>query len=764
MRKRWLGWIALTLGWTLAHADDPLDQPVRYDQPARTIKQLLADLSRQTGVTLFAPSPIDAEIVLVSVQDMPLKTLMEHLATITDAEWFKQPNGSYHLVRTPKRARECREQDNAQILAGLQRALKRKELAPLLEPLTEAQVRQTCEQIKSLMQEIEAQEIHDYWDHPLFRSLEEQVAQLDTGQRLIIRLVRQLDLRRLLEIPVGERRVFSNVRGRYLVPLGFEVRSLLEQYHREARLVYQVWTHPIDGVDTQRVEQLNRRYWYIVRDDELRREPPQSPLTRLYLVVRRDWTDGFAFNIALVSEDLKQGAEAGYWSLWFREEEPEAKDGGSGSKPSQSEASQKPVVRVEWSELSRQFIEAYRTIERTAEPIAFPDVLDPAKVEPLSLVPADVLRAYARQKGKLVVALIPDSLAWWSTSAMRGYNELQWYQRRLQRDHLQEQEDVILFKPRWCSYWWGQRTDRLALSRWLRQLHQRGYPKLEDYLALLQMYERSGFGSRVLHAYLRLIIPWNYIILGYHNSRLLNRLNPKQLDYLRAGGKLTLWELSPVQREQLLHDIYFGSSSLQRVYAAFEQPTTPFEDEEQALKEVSLPHVFYPDGLPGDITIQLNSTYPDIFYPGESPPDIAPQPDRQYAEGIGFFTNRRAGVWGSFVSILRLASDIHVAENPSEEDALDEDYSRYMQEQLNRYKTASLMPVRRKPFRLEVQLERRLAVYLPSGYIPDLYDYEPLNEGKPVTFNTLPNELKTLLEKCLNWFKERHSTESEDDE
>jgi hypothetical protein len=87
-----------------------------------------------------------------------------------------------------------------------------------------------------------------------------------------------------------------------------------------------------------------------------------------------------------------------------------------------------------------------------------------------------------------------------------------------------------------------------------------------------------------------------------------------------------------------------------------------------------------------------------------------------------------------------------------------------MQEQVNRYKTASLMPVRRKPFRLEVRLERHRAVYLPRGYSPDLYDYEPLNEGKPVTFNTLPNELKTLLEKCLKWFKERRSTESGDGE
>jgi hypothetical protein len=760
MRKRWLGWIALTLGWTLAHADDPLDQPVRYDQPARTVKQLLADLSRQTGVTLFAPSPIDAEIVLVSVQDMPLKTLMEHLATVTDAEWFKQPNGSYHLVRTPKRARERREQDNAQILAGLQRDLKRKELEPLLEPLTEAQLRQTCEQIKRLMQEIEAQEIHDYWAHPLIRSLEEQVGQLNTGQRLIIRLVRQLDLRRLLEIPVGERRVFSNVRGRYLVPFGFEVRSLLEQYQREARLVYQVWTHPIDGVDAQRVEQFNERYEYVIEEYRLRREPPQSPLTRLYLVVRRDSTDGFTFNIVLVSEDLKQSAEAGYWSLWFRKEKPEEGDSGSGSKLSQPEASQKPAVRVEWSELSRQFIEAYRTIERTAEPIAFADVLDPAKVEPLSLAPTDVLRTYASQKGKPVIALIPDGQIRWLVRAVRGGDTLQEYQEWLRWGiELQEREEVILFKPRWSSYWWGQRTDRLALSRWLRQLHQRGYPKLEDYLALLQMDEQSGFGSwMVLNVYKDLILLWDNVPLGDQDSRFLNRLSAKQLDHLRAGGKLTLRELSPVQREQLLHDIYFGSSILERVFSASEQPTAPFEDEEKT-EAVSLPHVFYPDGLPDDITIQLNSTHSDIFYSGELLSDIA---DSQYAGEIGIFTARSAGIWQGFRSIVDIACDIHAAENLSEEEALDEDYVRFVQERANHYKTTSLMPVHRKPFRLEVRLGRHHAVYLPSGFFTELYDFELLNEGKAVTLDTLPDKLKSVIEKCLKWLKEQRSSESGD--
>jgi hypothetical protein len=105
---------------------------------------------------------------------------MAHLATVTDGEWVKQPNGSYHLIRSPKLARECRERDDTQLLQGLKRAVAKKEIERLAEPLTEAQVRQICQQIKSLMQEIETQNIRDL-SHPIMRSLQEQVGQLEGG-------------------------------------------------------------------------------------------------------------------------------------------------------------------------------------------------------------------------------------------------------------------------------------------------------------------------------------------------------------------------------------------------------------------------------------------------------------------------------------------------------------------------------------------------------------------------------------------------------
>jgi hypothetical protein len=728
------------LGWlgALAHnPDDPLHQRIHYDQPARTVKQLLADLSRQTGITLFAPSPLDTEIVLVSVQEMPLKTLMEHLATVTDGEWVKQPNGSYHLIRSPKLARECRERDDAQLLQGLKRAVAKKGIERLAEPLTEAQVRQIFQQIKRQMQEIESQEISNPWEHPLIESLEEQVRQLDVGQRLIIRLVRRLDLRRLLAIPVGERRVFSNVRGRYLEPFGFEVGSLLAAYQREARWVYQAWTHPLDGFDEEWVERFNERYGYVIElDYQWRREPSQVPLTRLYLEVERISLDSFFFDITLVSEDLKQGVEGGYWRIKLREEELESKDAEPGSGQPPSETSRQLAARVAWSESSRQFMEAYRAIERATEPVAFPDVLDPAKVEPLSLVPSDVLRTYARQKGKSLIALVPDNLVWWLKGALEGHDALQMYEEDIRRWHdMQEQGDVLLLKPRWSSYWWGRRADRLAFSRWMQQLRQRGYPKLEDYLPLLQMYDRAGFEimRTVFRFYRSLLLPEDFSLMIGRDCRLLNQLSAKQLAHLLQGGALTLKELAPVQREQLARDIYFGSARLEKVFSPNKYPD-PVESEKQEIADVSLPHVFYPDGLPDDLTLQRDNS------------------DR--GEEIGVFTTRRAGIWGGFYALRDLAYVIYHAEEPSE---YDNDYLDKPQMRASRYKAASLMPAHRKPFRLEVRLGTRHAILLPMQYGFGLLDYELLNEGKPTTLDTLPDELKTAFERYLQEWKERRS-------
>jgi hypothetical protein len=735
MCKMLTGWTLLWLGLMRAYPNDPLQQPVHYDQPARTVKQLLADLSHQTGVTLFAPSPIDTEIVLVSVQKMPLQQLMEHLAWVTDGEWFKQPNGSYHLVRTPKLVRERREQDDVRLSVGLQRYLAHEMLKSMVEPLTEQQVRDHCEKIKSLMQEIEAQNLSglSLWRHPQSYRLYHQMRQLNAGERLFVRLVRQLNLRRLLEIPVGERRVFSNRQGRYLLPFGFSVESLLKQYQREAELVYQVWTHPIYGIEAEREGQL------VGGSFPYHQKPPESPLTRLYLVVSRRSPDTFAFSAVLLSEDLKQSVRVHRYGWYIRsQEELGEKSSESSQGDAPSEASPPPVIRIEWSELSRQFLEAYRAVERGREPTSFPEVLDPAKVEPLSLVPTDVLRTHARQRGKSLVALVPESLVEWLAHATKGFDTLQDYQQRFRWSfEMQEGENVLLFKPRWSSYQWGLRLNRKAMSHRLQQMRQRGYPKLQDYLDLLKICQQSN--DYLFRFYQDLLLPEDEIPLHDWNNGFLNSLSQAQLDRLRAGGQLALSELPPKQREQLLRDIYFGNTSLSM--ASSESDNSPARLEaSELLMNADLPHIFYPNGLPSGITIRLA------------------QHDN---ESLGIFTTHRAGIWGGFRWMMSfLFEAIHSPHEGGEPDP--DDYARYVQERVDRYKAAQFLPVRRRVFRLEIQLANGHAVYFPSRDTSDLEDYELFHEGKPVTLDTLPGELKTELEKWLGLLKRRHPSGSED--
>jgi hypothetical protein len=118
------------------------------------------------------------------------------------------------------------------------------------------------------------------------------------------------------------------------------------------------------------------------------------------------------------------------------------------------------------------------------------------------------------------------------------------------------------------------------------------------------------------------------------------------------------------------------------------------------------------------------------------------------------FTTRRAGIWGGFYALRDLADVIYHAEEPSE---YDNDYLDELQMRASRYKAASLMPAHRKTFRLEVRLGTRHAIHLPMQYGFGLPDYELLNEGKPTTLDTLPDELKTAFERYLQEWKERRS-------
>jgi hypothetical protein len=507
-----------------------------------------------------------------------------------------------------------------------------------------------------------------------------------------------------------------------LLPFGFSVEELVQQYVGEQRLLYELWTHPTEGISKEQVENFVLRAKFWVNDDSLRQPPPDQPLTRVYLIADRSTPSWFSFTVVLASEG---GAEATRWgaSYWHLSAKFDKEDQEKSSSP---DAPSQTVERVEWSERTRQFLEAYRAMQQATESVPLPEILDPAKVEPLSLVPSDVLRTLARKKGKSIVALLDDdAYVVWFYYATRENDELKFFMKELSDNYyypeLQEMDNLLRVKPRFSSYRWGQRASRQAMSDWLRRILQQKYMRLEDHLALLRLaLNRPDISIGLESLYLSLVVDIHrFSWLDSSAKRFLASLTAEQIARLRAGQELPLSAFSAAQRALLERDLYFGTVTL-----ATRKGQSDWEDTGEIII-----HQVFPDGLPLETRVGVQKS----------------EPER------GTFTECRAGVWSEFRSFFMMAYDLAFSRGGEDESRLDESLFGPSRVWAEHYQTQPLMPALCQPFMLEVRLGEDYQVRLPH-WGDDLCDYELLNDGKPAMLNDLPQELKNELEEMLKHY------------
>ena len=92
---------------------------VSYRAPAQRIPVLLRELAAQTRVPLRADEVAAKEVVIVSVKDVPLSTLMEKIALVTSCKWRHDPD-NYTLVPDQK----ARDKEESQELAERTKQVK----------------------------------------------------------------------------------------------------------------------------------------------------------------------------------------------------------------------------------------------------------------------------------------------------------------------------------------------------------------------------------------------------------------------------------------------------------------------------------------------------------------------------------------------------------------------------------------------------------------------------------------------------------------
>jgi hypothetical protein len=679
------------MGWGV---DDPLQQRVSYDKPGQTLKSLLRDLSAQTNLKLYAAPPLDAEIVLVAVKEMPLKELMEHIAYVVDGEWIAESERQYRLARTPTVIAKRKQEDREKTLAELREMLASEEFRRLVEPLTREEVIERTERIRKQLREIatEEREYESLWRfHNNLRAQEWEP--LDPQRRLLCRILQQMDLNALAEIPLQERRVFSNMSGRYLLPLRMNLAPLLQQWQAERETFEKVLTslhHQFTESDKEAME----FFWWKAEIPDAQSPPERRAPTKVYLEARRVGAEaGFRFTLYLADDEGRVLASTEYPpdSVWEGEEQ-------WYKQQIQEDATLAKLV--EWREQTRQWLEAWGILRSRGEVKPFPELLDPAKHEPLQFVATDVLRSYARHRELALVALLDDwMLLWWWADPSGKPQPLVSVMTSRHWLQMSVTEGVLRVKPRFSSLHWGRRESREEMSRWIWRIVERGYITLEDafdvahHRLLAERYMLSlvpGHISFMPDAF-RPVLP------------LLKRWAHEATARPEGELQLPLRELAPTQLQQLERIVY-------------NHPRTGVVLQGQSFVRavhltglpVPLPHAHLPDGLPRDALLHCTI---------EKTPGVL-------AERSG------VGVWGGF-SPRRWLQQIFQNEGESEPTLVEE---------RERIQNSLLLPVQREQIGLSVRFSPTYELILLSRVGFEARGFRPTQGLKPVRWEQLPPE------------------------
>jgi hypothetical protein len=138
--------------------------------------------------------------------------------------------GAHAEGDVPERTQEDREQT----LAELREMLASEEFRRLVEPLTREEMVERMERLRKQLRDLDAEKPdEDEIFYKIYELYDKEWEPLRPERRLLFRILQQVDLQALVDIPLWERRVFSNMSGLYLLPLRVNLAPLLQQWLKE---------------------------------------------------------------------------------------------------------------------------------------------------------------------------------------------------------------------------------------------------------------------------------------------------------------------------------------------------------------------------------------------------------------------------------------------------------------------------------------------------------------------------------------------------
>jgi len=555
------------------------DATITYETVAKPVGAVLAELGPKIGMKLAATAEANQEIVIVSVHDVPVKDMMDRLAIVTSCDW--QQDGDTYTLK-PSQSMRNKERDYAiteatkKIVAAIadrvKLAAKQQKMFSDIAAKAKAKAQKGDDKAGKEDESDDGGTI----DMPSFGMFGGGGA----DDEVITGLLQGVDPTVLAEIGPDERAVWvSNNPNRMQRILGTNSAALIQQWIVKHNASIPTGANVASGPEMDQVPAA------IKNMIASKMQPVKEPVAKALLTVQRGMmfdTLGLQINLKAYSAQGKVLLQAtSMLGSQLMDQVQEAMEQAASGKPGEAEKKPAPPAStpIAYSPDSLALQKAESSSKGSPNfNIKLPDdlrakLIHPEKNDPLAFTVTDCLLSYAKDRGKDIIADVPDGAL--ESSTMTGLSDapktVADVQKEIEKgDTMRQVEDgkYLLIQPEDPEVSRLNRVDRDALRKLLASVEEKLMPSLDD-IAEYALASPPPTENPLSMEYVMLFMPSTLMSMvmdggatNWDAIRFYGALDPNQKQTLRSGGGFTIGSLGSNAQHYASRFLFSGEANL----------------------------------------------------------------------------------------------------------------------------------------------------------------------------------------------------------
>ncbi|RYG38180.1 hypothetical protein EON81_04400 [bacterium] len=497
---------------------------VTVNLPATRLETALPAIGQAAGVKMEATAAMANEIMLVRVENVELETLLAKIAEAMAGEW-KFDGTTYRLMPN----------------VAIRNAEQRTELTAKIAAIN-----------KSLLEQINPPKPEKGSPEANYQEAEGVEEMQEDGERTLAQIVALIGAPTLANMAPGARLVFADRPNGSQRPLPGNAMGLVAKLIKEHNASLANMPEDADIPDSPEIPEFVRKMM------EARSKPIANPAKVILSIGGSTFSSGNAKLTFYAQDGTVMGQKEVYLALgdggvmsMLR-----GRFGSTGEEAEDETAPLKKKTPVVYSDDTKALKEqmgysggmkAALQMRMTLSPALQTKIFQPDQFDPLSFAPTDEIVAFAKLKGRPIVASIPDTAV-----SLYGFEQniedLAATWRNGEGMKLTETDGWLVLRPSAPVENRTNLVSRPDLARLMGASLAKGFPSLED-IAAYSVNNPSAMENGVSQTYLMGFVPgmsggmMNPFQSSWESYRLFGRLSSLQKTILRRGEPVPFTQL-----------------------------------------------------------------------------------------------------------------------------------------------------------------------------------------------------------------------------